>query len=166
MKRIVIIMSVILILVALGVFAVILVRQRGLVSAPPDVPSSQAPTDGTSSLPGQPSRPAGDVSAPAAASAATGIVPPGEDAPPPLSEAALTDADGDGLSDEEEAALGTDPAKADTDGDSLRDGDEVRIYCTDPKDPSTDGNQTDEAWVQSRVVEASEKGQRPQFCVN
>ena len=32
------------------------------------------------------------------------------------------DADGDGLSDDDEASLGTDPASADTDGDGIRDG--------------------------------------------
>ena len=33
----------------------------------------------------------------------------------------LVDTDGDGLSDEEEAALGTNPANADSDGDGLDD---------------------------------------------
>ena len=36
------------------------------------------------------------------------------------------DSDGDGLTDREEAALGTDPFNPDTDGDGLGDGDEVR----------------------------------------
>lgn len=36
------------------------------------------------------------------------------------------DADGDGLSDEEEKIYGSDPQKADTDGDGYKDGDEVR----------------------------------------
>jgi hypothetical protein len=35
------------------------------------------------------------------------------------------DADGDGLTDDQEAALGTDPNNPDTDGDGLTDGDEV-----------------------------------------
>lgn len=37
------------------------------------------------------------------------------------------DADSDGLSDEEEAALGTDPDAADSDGDGLDDADEVEL---------------------------------------
>ncbi len=48
------------------------------------------------------------------------------------------DSDGDGLTDEEEAALGTDPFNWDTDGDGLSDGDEVKKYGTDPLNPDTD----------------------------
>jgi hypothetical protein len=43
------------------------------------------------------------------------------------------DDDGDGLSDAEEAALGTDPLLADTDGDGFDDGTEVAVG-TDPRD--------------------------------
>ncbi len=37
------------------------------------------------------------------------------------------DSDGDGLTDEEERELGTDPNSADTDGDGLNDGEEVLL---------------------------------------
>jgi hypothetical protein len=37
------------------------------------------------------------------------------------------DMDGDGLSDAQEAALGTQPGNPDTDADGMRDGDEVRV---------------------------------------
>ncbi len=50
----------------------------------------------------------------------------------------IKDSDGDGLSDEEEIALGTDPNNPDTDGDSLFDGDEIEKYKTNPLDPDTD----------------------------
>jgi len=50
------------------------------------------------------------------------------------------DTDGDGLTDAEEAQLGTDPLKADTDGDGLTDREEVKIYLTDPKNQDTDGD--------------------------
>lgn len=51
-----------------------------------------------------------------------------------------TDKDGDGLSDDEERALGTDPYETDTDGDGLSDYDEVRVYGTDPLQWDTDGD--------------------------
>jgi hypothetical protein len=47
------------------------------------------------------------------------------------------DADGDGLTDDREAELGTDPNNPDTDGDGASDGDEVFIYATDPLDPNS-----------------------------
>ncbi len=48
------------------------------------------------------------------------------------------DTDGDGLTDEEEAKLGTDPFNKDTDGDGLTDYEEVKTYKTDPLNPDTD----------------------------
>jgi hypothetical protein len=50
------------------------------------------------------------------------------------------DSDGDGLTDLEEAALGTDPHNPDTDGDGLGDGDEVNVHGTDPLKFDTDGD--------------------------
>jgi hypothetical protein len=49
------------------------------------------------------------------------------------------DSDGDGVSDEEEAALGTDPANPDSDGDGVQDGGEVNAG-TNPLEPDTDGD--------------------------
>lgn len=51
-----------------------------------------------------------------------------------------TDADVDGLSDEKEAELGTDPNNADTDKDGILDVNEVMLYNTDPLNPDTDGD--------------------------
>ena len=50
------------------------------------------------------------------------------------------DTDSDGLSDIQEAALGTDPLVADTDNDGINDGDEVNVYNTNPLDPDTDAD--------------------------
>lgn len=57
-----------------------------------------------------------------------------------LTQAGDIDSDGDGLTDREEAMLGTDPFNPDTDGDGLTDGEEVKIYHTDPLNPDTDGD--------------------------
>jgi hypothetical protein len=51
-----------------------------------------------------------------------------------------TDSDGDGLTDAQEAALGTDPHDADTDNDGLTDGAEVNTYGTNPLDADTDND--------------------------
>lgn len=50
----------------------------------------------------------------------------------------VLDSDGDGLTDEEELRIGTDPHNPDTDGDGLLDGEEVHKYKTNPLDPDTD----------------------------
>jgi hypothetical protein len=50
--------------------------------------------------------------------------------PPPPSDS--VDSDRDGLTDSEEAALGTDRLNPDTDGDGLGDFAEVRTYSTNP----------------------------------
>jgi outer membrane protein OmpA-like peptidoglycan-associated protein len=55
---------------------------------------------------------------------------------PPITDE--TDSDGDGLTDAEEARLGTNPRLKDTDGDGLTDGDEVKVYKTDPLNRDTD----------------------------
>ncbi|MED5374575.1 MAG: LamG-like jellyroll fold domain-containing protein [Myxococcota bacterium] len=49
------------------------------------------------------------------------------------------DRDGDGLSDDEERALGTDLDNPDSDGDGLSDGEEVNSHGTDPLNADTDG---------------------------
>ena len=48
------------------------------------------------------------------------------------------DDDRDGLSNEKERELGTDPFNPDTDGDELKDGPEVNKHSTDPLNPDTD----------------------------
>lgn len=50
------------------------------------------------------------------------------------------DDDGDGLSDSDEAILGSDPTDPDTDDDGLLDGAEVHSHASDPLDPDTDGD--------------------------
>lgn len=50
------------------------------------------------------------------------------------------DADGDGLTDEEELKLGTNSTQVDTDKDNLSDREEIKVYKTDPLNPDTDGD--------------------------
>ena len=53
--------------------------------------------------------------------------------------ASQRDSDNDGLTDEEEETLGTNPSDADTDGDGLNDGQEIDLG-TDPNNADTDGD--------------------------
>lgn len=57
--------------------------------------------------------------------------PPVDDSP---------DTDGDGLTDNQEAELGTDPENPDTDDDGISDGDEVNVHRTDPLNSDTDAD--------------------------
>jgi hypothetical protein len=50
------------------------------------------------------------------------------------------DSDGDGLPDQLEAELGTDPSDTDTDDDGLSDGDEYYVHQTGTRNPDTDGD--------------------------
>lgn len=50
------------------------------------------------------------------------------------------DSDGDGLTDQQEQALGTNRLLIDTDDDGLSDKEEINIYQTNPLDPDTDGD--------------------------
>jgi hypothetical protein len=50
------------------------------------------------------------------------------------------DTDGDGLTDDEERQIGTNPSYADTDHDGLNDYQEVKVKKTDPLSPDTDGD--------------------------
>jgi hypothetical protein len=50
------------------------------------------------------------------------------------------DTDGDGLSDDMERELGTDPNKVDTDEDGLMDKAEAMLFKSDPLNPDTDGD--------------------------
>lgn len=57
-----------------------------------------------------------------------------------IGDACDDDKDGDGLSNAQEATLGTDPMKADTDGDGLTDAAEVNTYGTNPLLTDTDSD--------------------------
>ncbi len=71
-------------------------------------------------------------------------VPAAESAEEPAADQVVapsgSDTDGDGLSDEEEAAYGSDPLNQDYDADGLLDGVEVYQYGTDPLNNDSDGD--------------------------
>jgi hypothetical protein len=99
----------------------------------------------------QPDRPAfggsGDISGDGTvvvfASRASNLVPDDTDRYPDVFRTAsdcCVDTDADGLDDDEEAFLGTDPLNPDSDGDGLDDWAEVLDLGTDPLDADTDGD--------------------------
>jgi len=53
---------------------------------------------------------------------------------------AKVDTDNDGLSDDEEVALGTDPNDPDTDHDGIGDWEEINMYTTDPLNTDSDSD--------------------------
>jgi len=57
-----------------------------------------------------------------------------------LDQIILTDKDLDGLTDEEEIKLGTNPNNPDTDGDGIMDKDEIDLWKTNPLKADTDGD--------------------------
>jgi hypothetical protein len=160
------VLVVVLIVVALGggAFWFFLIRTQNQVpetqtiptipsnTATPPVPTGVTPTtnqglsetstpsEASSSVPSQPLPP--PVTQPPEG---VNIPPPTPvGAPPTTSTASSTsaevDSDGDGLSDQRELQLGTDPHNPDTDGDGLSDGDEVLKYHTNPLLKDTDGD--------------------------
>lgn len=128
-------------------------------TAPPAAPSSETPpltaadlgigvaTDSATELPALP---------PANTDNATIVIPPPVNVPPagtnvPLPtigsvgtstapSATMLDTDQDGLTDQREGELGTNPMKNDSDADGLMDGDEVLKYGTNPLNVDTDGD--------------------------
>lgn len=112
------------------------------LSSPPPPPgdTSAGTTDETgTAAPDTGTQNGGDTSSPPPPGAETDPdAEPAESSPPP--PGSIADEDGDGLSDEEEVSLGTDPTKVDTDDDGLSDREEVRTYNTNPNNPDTDGD--------------------------
>ncbi len=70
------------------------------------------------------------------------------------------DSDGDGLTAEQEANVGTDPNNPDTDGDALTDRQEIETYKTDPLRSDTDGD----SFADGREVEAGYNPLGPGRC--
>lgn len=65
------------------------------------------------------------------------------EAPQPI-PVVKADLDGDGLTNDQEKALGTDPRNPDTDNDGLKDGEEIKSFVTDPLKSDTDGDGVDD----------------------
>ncbi len=56
------------------------------------------------------------------------------------SDPSVADSEPDGLNDSQEKAAGTSPTNADSDGDGLKDGAEINVHKTNPKLADTDGD--------------------------
>ena len=69
-----------------------------------------------------------------------GEMPPDPTAPPTATTASAEeiDSDADGLTDELETTVGTDPSLPDSDADGVSDSDEIDFYGTDALEPDTD----------------------------
>lgn len=82
------------------------------------------------------------IATPTTTTPATAVVTPtpSPTASPKASPASTADDDKDGLTNAEEAALGTDPKNPDSDDDGISDGDEVNVYGSDPLNLDTDGD--------------------------
>jgi len=63
---------------------------------------------------------------------------PGNEGYGTVDEGCVVDSDGDGLTDSEEIAIGTDPHDTDSDNDGLTDGNEYNTLHTDPTDWDSD----------------------------
>jgi len=98
--------------------------------ASPTVQATPVPPKTPTPVPAQVATPTPTAATPAATRAAT----------PTSTPASTADDDNDGLTNVEEAALGTDPANPDSDDDGVSDGDEVNGYRTDPLNLDTDGD--------------------------
>jgi thiol-disulfide isomerase/thioredoxin len=70
-------------------------------------------------------------------------------------EAGPVDSDGDGLNDDEEADLGTDPDNVDSDGDTISDGDEVD-GSMDPLSVDTDNDSYQDNWEQTEGTDPTD----------
>jgi Bacterial TSP3 repeat len=105
-------------------------------AVPTTIAGQPAPTVPTVLLQPVDQAPAAAPAAPTEAAAAEPTLVP----TPPQAVPSQDDTDGDGLTDAEEAALGTDPLNRDYDADGLLDGEEVHTYGTDPLNNDTDGD--------------------------
>ena len=70
------------------------------------------------------------------------------------------DSDGDGLSDERELEIGTDPQHADSDSDGITDGDELELG-TDPNESDTDGDGTSDGDELAAGTDPNDASSRP-----
>lgn len=104
----------------------------GGTTVPSSIGQPSAGDPGTTVQPAPPPAPPGAVALPPSSSSGSEEVP-GPPPPPPAPNP--IDSDGDSLSNEREAELGTDPNNIDTDGDGITDGDEVNTRKTDPLTP-------------------------------
>ena len=129
-KPIVVVATVVVVVGAAGAIAYFMMASKG--SAVPVEPV----VDTTPVAPPVVTTPSA-ITTPVPSSNGGGETPGNAPAPVP---ADTVDRDKDGMTDTEEAKLGTSPTSADTDADGLFDKEEVYTYHTNPLNPDTDGD--------------------------
>lgn len=118
------------------VVAILIIGAGGAISyvflsaKAPVVPAAQPSANGNANT---------TPSAPSAAPTTPVAQAPTSPVPTPTAAPEL-DSDGDGLSDAQEAEIGTNPQSADSDNDGLSDGEEIFIYHTNPLKSNTNGD--------------------------
>src|SRR3989344_5439177 len=105
-------------------------------AAQPPAPPARPKPPTTPTVPA--SAPTQEPSTPEAPPVVPETPPPSIPPPPPVQQP--VDTDGDGLTDAQEATLGTNANAAATDGDGLPDGEEANTTRTDPLRAATDGD--------------------------
>ncbi len=134
MKRLFFVLGIVLGIVVVGGISWFFISQAFKKTAAPAITPPPASLPTTEVIP--PPAPA-TTSTSEVLPSAPPVIPPIN--APTISPSAL-DSDGDGLSNAEEAQLGTNPNLIDTDNDGLTDFEEVKIYHTDPLKKDTDGD--------------------------
>jgi len=116
-------------------------KTPAIVTAPVANTEAEKPVEAVPLVPATPTQGEVDVDVTQPTPEPPAIIEKPADVPLPTApEIPQKDSDKDGLTDEQEAKLTTDPANPDTDADGLNDSAEVNIWGTDPLNKDTDGD--------------------------
>lgn len=126
-KGLIVAIAVVLVIGAAGGLSYLLLSAR--TPSTPGIPDVSSAVSEDTGVPAP--TPASQPPAPSAPTPPPAVTPPASPEP---------DQDMDGLTDAQEAQLGTSPVAADSDADGLFDREEIETYRTNPLNPDTDGD--------------------------